>query len=94
MAVDDPDSEEKFKEATEAYEVLCDPERRQMYDAYGHEGMRRGAGGAGGFDFEGFPGFGDLFANLFGEAFAGGALGVVRSGRPSNEVRPPGTIWP
>ena len=70
---EDPECEEKFKEATEAYEVLCDQERRQIYDTYGHEGLRRGAGGAGGFGgFEGFPGFGDLFENLFGGAFGAG----------------------
>ena len=61
----DPEAEEKFKEAAEAYEVLSDPERRQAYDAYGHEGLR-GAGAAG------QPGFGsveDIFQAFFGSGF-------------------------
>ena len=79
VAADGPEGEEKFKEATEAYEVLCDAERRNLYDTYGHDGLRRGAGGpgAGGFDFDGFPGgFGDLFENLFGGAFGGSPFGA------------------
>jgi molecular chaperone DnaJ len=50
----DPSAEEKFKEATEAYEVLKDPQRRQQYDQFGHAGIGQGAGGFGGFDFGGF----------------------------------------
>ncbi len=68
----DPACEDKFKEATAAYEVLCDAEKRNLYDTYGHDGLRRGAGGAGGFGTEGFGDFGDLFSNLFGGAFGGG----------------------
>jgi len=62
----DPDAERKFKEAAEAYEVLSDPERRQTYDRFGHDGLRGGGAPAGG------PGFGtveDLFQAVFGGAF-------------------------
>jgi molecular chaperone DnaJ len=61
----DPDAEEKFKEAAEAYEILSDGERRSVYDRYGHEGL-----GARGFE-SGFAGFGS-FADIF-DAFFGGA---------------------
>jgi len=69
----DPDAEEKFKEAAEAYEILNDPERRATYDRYGHEGLRSGGLGP---DFSGFGSISDLF-----EAFFGGAFGGV-GGRP------------
>jgi molecular chaperone DnaJ len=75
----DPDAEEKFKEAAEAYEILSDAERRQIYDRYGHEGL-----GARGFEsgFSGFGSFADIFdaffggSDPFGAAFgrAGGAI--------------------
>lgn len=62
----DQEAEEKFKEAAEAYEVLRDPEKRQIYDRYGHEGLKgTGFSGFGGFD-DIFSSFGDLFEEFFG----------------------------
>ena len=67
----DPDAETKFKQAAEAYEVLSDPERRQLYDRYGHEGLR---GGGWSPSFEGFGSFADIFDAFFGGG-AGDAFG-------------------
>jgi molecular chaperone DnaJ len=65
-------AEERFKEAAEAYAVLCDPEKRSLYDRFGHQGVRSAAGGAG-FDPSVFNEFGD-FADILGNMFGFGDL--------------------
>jgi molecular chaperone DnaJ len=67
---DNPKSEEHFKEAKEAYEVLSDGQKRSAYDRYGHAGVDQQAGmGAGGQGFGGFAdAFGDIFSDIFGGA--------------------------
>ena len=68
-------SEEKFKEAKEAYEVLSDASKRAAYDCFGHAGLGQGAGGFGGGGPEGFGGFADAFGDIFSDIFGGGARG-------------------
>ena len=68
-------SEEKFKEAKEAYEVLSDASKRAAYDRFGHAGLGQGAGGFGGGGQEGFGGFADAFGDIFSDIFGGGARG-------------------
>ena len=67
----DAEAEKKFKEASEAYSILSDPEKRKQYDQFGHAAFDGGAGGAGGFDFGGMD-MGDIFGDIFGDFFGGG----------------------
>ena len=79
----DPDAEEKFKEAAEAYEILNDPERRATYDRYGHEGLRSGGMGP---DFSSFGSMSDLFEAFFGGMGFGGGTAARHGPRAGGDI--------
>src|SRR4029453_1944290 len=91
----DKGSEDKFKEAKEAYEVLTDARKRAAYDQFGHAGVDPSAGfgaaGARGAGPEGFGGFADAFGDIFGEIFGQGrggrGSGVFRGSAPRSNPR-------
>jgi molecular chaperone DnaJ len=88
---DNPEAEEKFKEAAEAYEILSSPEKKQRYDQYGHAGMSGNGGGhsGGGMNMEDiFSNFGDVFGDEspFG-SFFGGNRGGGRAKRKGSNLR-------
>lgn len=82
----EPDAEERFKEAAEAYEVLSDADRRATYDRYGHEGVRSGGYAP---NFESFGSMADIFEAFFGGAGGGGGFSSIfgGGGRPGGPVQ-------
>lgn len=88
---DDPSAEDKFKEAAEAYEVLNNPEKRQRYDRYGHQGVNGGGFSGGGMSMEDiFSQFSDIFGgggSPFDSFFGGGGGGRSRGRRKGSNLR-------
>ena len=92
---DNKEAEAKFKEVTEAYEVLSDADKRAAYDRYGHAAFEQGGGGgAGGFGgFGGFGSFdgdidlGDILNGMFGGGFGGGGRRRPRGPQPGADIR-------
>ena len=79
---DDKEAEQRFKDASEAYEVLGNAEKKSQYDQYGHAGMNGQAGGGFGGGFSGGGGFGDIFEDIF-DMFGGGGSGGSRRQGPT-----------
>ncbi|MGH8772481.1 MAG: DnaJ domain-containing protein, partial [Burkholderiales bacterium] len=73
---DNPKTEERFKEAKEAYEILSEPSKRNAYDQFGHAGVDPSTGAGG----QGFGGFADAFGDIFGDIFGGGRRTQVYRG--------------
>ena len=85
---DDKAAEEKFKEASEAYHVLSNSERKQNYDNFGHAAFENGCGGRGGFgNFDFSSHFSDIFEDFFGEGFGGGERKPRRSNNRGSDLR-------
>ena len=89
---DDPEAEKKFKQASEAYDVLGDAEKRQRYDQFGHRGVNGGGRGAAGFEDIGFEDIFSRFSDIFGGEFGGGgrrsrSRGRRSAGQPGSDMK-------
>jgi molecular chaperone DnaJ len=84
----DAAAEHKFKEISEAYQILSDYDRRAAYDRYGHAAFEHGAGGGGFGGFEFGAGFADIFDEMFGEILGGGGRRGAQGGtQRGNDLR-------
>ncbi|SEI47222.1 molecular chaperone DnaJ [Allopseudospirillum japonicum] len=87
---DDPEADQKFKEATQAYEVLSDEKKRAAYDQYGHDAFENGGFGQGGGGFSGGGGgasFNDIFGDMFGDIFGGGGRSHPNAPQRGSDLR-------
>src|SRR2546422_9767404 len=84
----EPDADHRFREIVEAYEVLSNSERRELYDRFGHAGLRSGGFQPTSFDLRDLS---NLFAALFGDDLFGGG-GGVGGGRPGADIAPQGGV--
>lgn len=86
---DDPEADQKFKEATQAYEVLSDEKKRAAYDQYGHDAFENGGFGQGGGGFGGGGGasFNDIFGDMFGDIFGGGGRSHPNAPQRGSDLR-------
>ena len=80
---DDQDADAKFKEATEAYDVLMNAEKRSAYDQFGHAGVDQNMGGG----FQGGASFSDIFGDVFGDIFGGGGGGGRQGPQRGSDLR-------